>query len=473
MEVTAIGWILIPLGFWLYLFSPARLYPFTVFSIFFSATAVVNVGSAGSYSGLQATMFFGALWMVSEISEIRGRRHTNTRPEIKRPVTRLVIFLGIVVLSLIMPIWISRGITIDSPEFANPESTALQFTFRYITQAAYIAYGVCLAIFVAFKNVDVQEFKRSLRILTISGIFISLWGFFQFSCNLLGIEYPAYIFNTSKAESAQGFTQELADLGVQRVSSVTTEPSVFAQCLLVILVFVLFAVVSSKPLISKGWDRFALVVILGGLLVSTSTTAYVGIAVLAVLCIPAFLYIHILRPRHALVMGLFAGALAMAYFAYGTVQDLVGSMLVGKGESYSAMARLLSVLMARDYFLQYPILGLGWGSVTSDDLIFKLLSNTGILGFLSFSVFLITVFRCLWQSIRAAKPLGTDLQLLPVSMLVAFVLLIFINATSGFVYAYSHVWFVFGLAIAVPAFFPYLKVSEPFSTFIPAKKAIV
>ena len=185
MEVTAIGWLLIPLGFWFYLFAPARLYPITVFSIFFSATAVVNIGSPGSYSGIQATMFFGALWMATEISEIRRRRRADRQTEIERPVRRLLMFFGVVVLSLIMPIWISRGVTIDSPEFANPESTVLQFTFRHITQMMYVAYGVCLAIFAAFKNSDPQVFHKTLRTLTISAIFISLWGFLQFFCNLL------------------------------------------------------------------------------------------------------------------------------------------------------------------------------------------------------------------------------------------------------------------------------------------------
>ncbi len=348
----------------------------------------------------------------------------------------------------------------------------LQFTLRHITQMVYIAYGVCLAIFVAFKNADLQEFQRSVRIMTISAIFISLWGFFQFSCNWLGISYPAYIFNTSKTESALGYMQDLADLGVQRVSSVTTEPSMFAQCLLVAIVFVLFAVVSAKPLISKMWDRIALIVVLGALLISTSTTAYIGISAICLLCIPAFLYLRILRPRHALVLGLFVAALGVVYVSYGTVQDLVGLMLVGKGESYSGTVRLLSILMARDYFLQYPLLGVGWGSVGSDDLIFKLLSNTGILGLLAFGLFLMSIIGQLWGSIRRGAAKNSASNLLPVSMLVAFLILLFSNATSGFAYAFSHVWFVFGLAMAVPAFCPSWKDPERFSSLTVANKAI-
>ncbi len=171
-------------------------------------------------------------------------------------------------------------------------------------------------------------------------------------------------------------------------------------------------------------------------------------------------------------MGLFAGFLGILYTSYAPVQDLVASMLIGKGESYSALARFLSILMARDYFLQYPILGLGWGSVTSDDLVFKLLSNTGILGFLSFCIFVITVFAYLWRSARAMRPKGLELSLAPVSMLVAFVLLLFMNATSGFVYAYSHVWFLFGLAMAVPAFCLLSKDREPFPPLISPRRTV-
>lgn len=462
MEVTYIGWLLIPLGIGLYFFAPRWLYPVTVFSIFFSATAVVNVGSPGSYSGVQATMYFGALWTATEITRLRRFRRLNSQSEIEKPMRRLLLFFAAVVLSLIMPLWINRGIVIESPEFSSPDSTVLLFTFRHVTQMVYIAYGILLTIFVAFKNSSLQEFRRSVRFLTLSALFISGWGFLQFCCNVMGVEYPAYIFNTSKAESALGYLQELADLGVQRVSSVTTEPSVFGQCLLISLLFVVFALVSSQPIISKGWDRLALLIIVGGMLISTSTTAYAGLAFAALLCIPVFLYMRLLRPRHALYMALFAVGLGVTYLKSAWLQDFVDSLVIGKGQSYSGMARLLSVLMARDYFLQYPILGLGWGSVTSDDLIFKLLSNTGVIGLLTFVIFVVSVLTHLWRTVKFSRAsINPRLSLLPVSMLVVFVVMLFTSATSGFVYAYSHVWFVFGMAMAVPAFCPSFTAAKP------------
>jgi O-antigen ligase len=136
------------------------------------------------------------------------------------------------------------------------------------------------------------------------------------------------------------------------------------------------------------------------------------------------------------------------------------------------MARLLSVLMARDYFLQYPVLGLGWGSVTSDDLVFKILSNTGIAGLLAFCLFVVSVFVHLWKSARRARA-NSDLSFVAVSMIVVFSVLIFTNATSGFAYAYSHVWLIFGLAMSVPGFCFGSRIEKPLPSLVSPNTAVV
>lgn len=457
MQVTSIGWILIPVGIGLYLFAPKALYAWMVFFLPFSATAVVNVAFADSISGVQPTFFFGALWLAKEIPRLWRVRSADRELQLYRPARQLGFFLLVVMLSLIMPVWIRGRITIDSAEFAHPDTTALQFTSRHITQAIYVIYGVLLTICVAVKNLEIREFMGSVRLFVISGIFTSFWGLFQLYCYWSGIPYPAYIFNTSETTSALGYLDELQDIGLRRISSVTTEPSILAQYLLIVVVFALFAVVSSRPLISKTWDRLALIVIVTVLLVSTSTTAYVGLAVTVFLYMGALVYLRILRPRHAVTLLLFTTFVGYIYEVYSPARDVVDSMLLGKAESYSGIARLLSIFLARDYFLQYPILGVGWGSVTSDDLVFKLLSNTGILGLLTFSSFLLTVGARLWRGARILETRISTETFLSVCMLLAFLVLLFTNVTTGFVFAYGHAWFVFGLAMSVPGLHPSTK----------------
>jgi len=125
-------------------------------------------------------------------------------------------------------------------------------------------------------------------------------------------------------------------------------------------------------------------------------------------------------------------------------------MIVEKGESYSALERVNSVLLARDYFVQYPILGLGWGSVTSHDLVFKLLSNTGIGGLVAFSLFLTTSLVRLWRSAHTGRRPDLLKTLWPVCLLTTMLILILTNVAGDFAFTYGHAWFVFGLAICVP-----------------------
>jgi O-antigen ligase len=449
MEITPIGWVLLALGAAFLFVAPSFLYPLMVFFLPFSATALANLGSADSSSGVQASMFFGTLWMLRELPKFGQYLTVLGKENLRPPVRRLTLFVGVVVLSLVMPIWINGHLVIESSELADSGSAPLQFSVKHITQTFYLVYGVLLAMLVAVKNVDVDQLRRSLRIFLISAVFVSLWGFFQFVCPMLNLEYPAYIFNTSASESAAGYTQQFRDLGLQRISSVATEPSMFAQCMLVAAVIALFAIISERPLISKTCDRFAVGVIVGALLLSTSATAYVGLGAIVGVYVLSLWALKVLRARYVFTVFAFGGMLLYMFLMSVPVQDLVESLVLGKGESYSALSRLNSILLARNYFLQYPLLGVGWGSVTSHDLVFRLLSNTGIFGLIAFALFLVTGLTGLFRAARAQAELSQ--RLWPLCFISAVLIVILTNVVSDFTYTFSHIWFVFGLAMSVAA----------------------
>jgi O-antigen ligase len=452
LEVTPIGWILIPLGFVFCLFAPGGLYACMVFFLPFSATAVVNIGSGDSASGVQATIFFGALWMVRELPRFLRARDSPTGQNLRQPANHLRWFVLVAMLSLIMPIWINGRIYIEDPEFSNGFSNAepLLFRLRNITQIVYLVYGVLLAILVAFRNSTLRQLLGSVRIFLISAIFVSAWGFLQFFCSLFNLAYPAFIFNSSATGSAQGYLDTLEDLGISRISSVATEPSTFAACLLVAFVLVLFSLTRNLTVISKGWDRFALIIIFGALMISTSTTAYLGLAAVLVIYLAFLKQTKFLRRKHIVALVALAGLIGLTIALFSPARDIFISLVVGKGETYSGIARAYSVALAAQYFLQYPILGLGWGSVTSKDLVFKLLSNTGLLGFSAFSFFLISLLRRLWRASRAVGIVNPEWKWWSTCLLGACLVMVFTNLTAGFDFVFEYLWFLLGLAMSVP-----------------------
>lgn len=451
LELTPIGSILISVGVGLFLFAPEHLYTLAVFFLPFSATAIVNVESAGSFSGIQATMFFGALWMVRALVGFWRAPQSPCKQKLWISNAQLGIFVLVALISLIMPIWINGSVSIESPILADPGSTPLHLTFRHFTQSMYLVYGVLFAILVGFRNCDVRQCVSSVRIFVISSMFVSCWGLFQLACFWLDIEYPTYIFNTNKSDYALGYIQELQDVGWKRISSVATEPSIFAACMLIALVFGLYAVVSRHPLISRTWDRIAVCIIGGALLLSTSTTAYVGVVVVALIYVLSLAYLRLFRRTHAIALSALIGALLATIILFSPAQNLVSSMIVDKAATTSGIEAITGYILAFHYFLQYPLLGVGWGTVTSRDLILKLLANTGIVGLLAFLAFVVTAMVRLLRVLRGVSANNPTMKWCSVSLLATFVVLLFVMMTSGFEYVYGQIWFVFGLAIAVPA----------------------
>jgi hypothetical protein len=463
LDIPPIGWILIPLGLVCVLFARRSLYSLTIFFVPFSATAVINVGAKDNASGLQATIFLGSLWMMTEIFTFFRDKRSSVRENLAKPVKYLGWFTGIAALSLMMPVWINGRVFIEEGEYSNGFGNAepLVFTARHVTQFVYLIYGVMFAILVAYKNSDIRQFVKTIRIFLYSAIFVSFWGFVQFACSLFHVEYPAFIFNTSTTKSALGYLEELEDIGIARVSSVATEPSIFAGCMLIAFVFAFFAVSRRRPVISYIWDRVALAIILGGLLISTSTIAYIGI-------VAVFIIYWFTRPKRGLFKAKHAWTLLLVVATIGLIftflppaQEIIDAFVISKTESYSGIARAYTIALAAQYFLQYPILGLGWGSVTSHDLVVKLLANVGIVGFVVFCIFLASLFSRLWRGRAYGVAADSEWPWWGRCLLVAYLTVVFTSLTTGFDYVYSHIWLVFGLAMAIPPTSSTLTLAQP------------
>ena len=71
-----------------------------------------------------------------------------------------------------------------------------------------------------------------------------------------------------------------------------------------------------------------------------------------------------------------------SYLLSQEFQTFINQILIGKQDSTSALIRLYTVSTSFGYFLQYPILGIGWSMATSDDLVVLLLANSESYNFL-------------------------------------------------------------------------------------------
>jgi hypothetical protein len=454
MTITPLGWILLPLSLALIVLKPDWLYAMAIFFLPFSATAIINLGSGDSASGIQVWIYLAILlllrWMVVTLLrfELRINKH------IRRPIIYLLLFVATCAVSLLMPLWINGRLQIMSPFLLDFTTTPLVFTSKNITGFLYILVGFGFTVFIANKNADPEEFKHSVRLFLLSCVFVAGWGLFQLGLNTAHLPYPAAIFNNSATPSAAGYKETLSTgdtsqmAEVARLTSVAVEPSMLVQTLLIGVAFTLPALFGSGCVYGRNKDRIAACLLIFICLAATSSTGYLGIALLFVLVCWGLYKCGRLRARFMALS--ICGMLAVvgAYYASGLFQNIVNSALLTKGSSYSALERAKTIYYALQYFLDYPVLGVGWASVTSHDLVAKLLSNTGLVGITTFCTFIGVLLAGLLRKSRAAWTNKQYFDQASVILFIACIEMLALASITEFPDVFGHFWFILGMAVA-------------------------
>jgi O-Antigen ligase len=450
--MTPLGYILLPLGVAGLLVSPRWLYRLFVFWTLFSATSVLNVGEAQNGSAVQVWMFFGALWILRLGLERVSLFSFSIDNRLKRTSFWMIAFLVVATISLVMPVLIDGSLLIAAPTFEG-DPTPLVLTGHNITQLLYLIFGGTLAICVAHANLTDDNREETERVILYSGIFLACWGIFQFLCNITGLPYPDFLLNNSGSASGQGFRQALKDIGVQRVSSAAVEPSVLAQALLSLLPLTLPAWLKRGFVFSRRRDRLVALLFVVVLILSTSSVAYVGLAILGLTYVVYSVRTGRFSKRKAIAVFVPVGILATAIVAVAIisvpfVSQIADSVLLSKASSGSAIERAMTISYAFGYFQKYPILGIGWGSATSHDVIVKLLSNVGIVGTVVGFLGIFSIVRSNWRRISRGN---SPLELSREAWLMSLVSFVLTSVLIEFPLPFGNFWLIIGMSMATAA----------------------
>jgi len=450
--MTPLGYILLPLGVAGLLVSPRWLYRLFVFWTLFSATSVLNVGEAQNGSAVQVWMFFGALWILRLGLERVSLFSFSIDNRLKRTSFWMIAFLVVATISLVMPVLIDGSLLIAAPTFEG-DPTPLVLTGHNITQLLYLIFGGTLAICVAHANLTDDNREETERVILYSGIFLACWGIFQFLCNITGLPYPDFLLNNSGSASGQGFRQALKDIGVQRVSSAAVEPSVLAQALLSLLPLTVPAWLKRGFVFSRRRDRLIALLFVVVLILSTSSVAYVGLAILGLTYVVYSVRTGRFSKRKAIAVFVPVGILATAIVAVAIisvpfVSQIADSVLLSKASSGSAIERAMTISYAFGYFQKYPILGIGWGSATSHDVIVKLLSNVGIVGTVVFFWGIFSIVRSNWRRISRGN---SPLELSREAWLMSLVSFVLTSVLIEFPLPFGNFWLIIGMSMATAA----------------------
>ena len=97
--------------------------------------------------------------------------------------------------------------------------------------------------------------------------------------------------------------------------------------------------------------------------------------------------------------------------------------------------------------MQYPILGIGWGVATSHDLFIMLLSNCGILGTLSFIIF---IFYLIKTTLMLNRTIFTNIkyiQLINIGFIISLINFLLISIFVEFTWYLNHFYLIIAILI--------------------------
>lgn len=252
-----------------------------------------------------------------------------------------------------------------------------------ITQSIYLV--ACFILFVFVKNFYNEKWDKYIF---RGAILISLYGLYEFMYFLIFKDNGDFIsnrtFGDGSFKSSLFQTYTIGGMTLQRVKSLTGEPSMFA---LTILPFWIYAARLKKKFLSLFF--FTL------LILSNSTTAFLGIAVYFLLTLSKVLKNPV--KMYLIFSFMFIGSLIIGFnkislfFQTSIVEKLSGQDTSG-GERTQYMQQHI------DYFMNMPffnkLFGLGFGYARSTDFFSTLLVNTGVIGIALFTLlFFYPVFK--------------------------------------------------------------------------------
>ncbi|MBI2448226.1 O-antigen ligase family protein [Candidatus Microgenomates bacterium] len=301
-----------------------------------------------------------------------------------------------------------------------------------------------------------QKFNVALAIFLGTTILAAIFGFFQFSGDLLGL--PQYLTGLSNRYTHNVF-------GLPRIQSTFIEPLYFANFLIAPVLIFLSASFFSDEKKNKTWFFIGFLTLLLSLLLTFSKGGIIAttIALIVFLILRAKIvfhkknYILLLISLLVFFISLFAVSKIGGYSwdkSYEKAYNIIfqGGSIKERQESYAVAIDAfrhnpwvgIGIGNFGPYFSGYPVNvpEAGWPIVNNQYL--EILSEIGTIGFLAFLLFIISVF---WQSIFSyIRSHDRWIKTLIFALSLSFFAILLQYATFSTIYI-MHVWVIIGLIL--------------------------
>jgi hypothetical protein len=426
--MTITGLILIPVALACACLDWRVFLPFLFACSMLTPAAVFNRGTIG----LQPVYFVDLLLIARTLTEVVLLR-TPLNMFIFRKIAPLSLFFSWSVIALLISIIVFDGkirVVGGTDAFLTDFAQPYHFRRENITQLAYLAINV-FVVYCLAHQISRLSWSEGYQILTsslvlaiiLSEIFV-IW---QIISVYTGIPFPeAFVY--SNAGYARSAGQMM--VGILRVSGPFDEPATLGYFFTGFSLFCWIRYRNRGTL--SGLLLFISCVIV--LLVSTSTTAYVGLAIILVALLRDITSGRGLTPfgngkirrrgfiSFFIVLGAALVVGSYAAFHWDSVEAIYNATVAEKLQSSSFYERRGVDVMAIEIFGQTAGIGIGLGSHKPNSLIMTIISNTGIIGCATIGVFLFFLLVPGWST--ALKQRGEIKAIAPFQAMVFGLLLV-------------------------------------------------
>ena len=386
MAIPATGLVLIPLGL-LLAAMPWRfaLVGLTIFATM-SPAAVVNVGNFG----LQPGYYLALLLIGRTAAQIMIDRFTFDRRVLSR-LLPLFWFVASALLILFLALCFFQGDVETLPGASGFKSSLIRpfhVGRQNFTQLFYLIVNCCLIYAMAHNGArqEAGDLPKMWHCAIVGGLVFAIaicaW---QFAGLYGALPFPADFFY-SNAGYPRSDSQAM--VGLFRINGPFEEPSVLGYNFTGFL-FYAWGRYGQRP---TGMNLAMVAACILCLLISTSTTAYVGLFLFVCLaCFDFWTERARLLPRTEEVTTsyFFVGAVIVACITlfllqvaanWGAIEIILQNTLFNKTGSTSFQERSFADLLALRIFSETYGIGIGLGSHKANSLLLTLLSNTGVIG---------------------------------------------------------------------------------------------
>lgn len=330
---------------------------------------------------------------------------------------------------------------------------------RGIQVLVFSLFTVALSIMTVNMIPNMDNLKKVVWVLLISGTAVSIFGLFQFGGDVVGLPHSLTLLKKGYGSAVFGFP---------RIQAFSMEPLYFANYLLIPMSLAMAYYFAKIDFIKHWWLIGILALFLVNFVLTVSRGGYLGLVV-ALLVFVIFYFKQVFTWKNiSIVLVLAVVALGVAFALskgeYRATSEFINHALVKDAkQGESVQGRLNTFDFALGALNRYPVFGIGIGNygpyslnyppqapesgwpIVNNEFI-EILVETGVVGAIAYGLILLVL---IYRSVVAIKYVKDDfLKATLIGLLAAFIgVMVQYNFFSTLYII--HIWVLIGLLVAV------------------------